>query len=57
MPSLVSVLLLLLPQEIADEKASADPDTVRATFAEIPMTIIENSVKKFYLEDFHQFCA
>ena len=44
-------------QEVADEKAAADADHVRATFAEIPMTIIEHSIKKFYLEDFHRFCA
>jgi len=43
-------------QEAVDEKAATDPDSVRATFAEIPMTLIENSVKKFYLEDFHRFC-
>lgn len=43
-------------QGIADEKAAADPEHVRATFAEIPMTIIENSIKKLYLEDFYYFC-
>ena len=43
-------------QEAVDEKAAMDPDAVRSTFAEIPMTLIENSVKKFYLEDFFRFC-
>jgi V-type H+-transporting ATPase subunit d len=43
-------------QETVDEKAAMDPDAVRSTFAEIPMTLIENSVKKFYLEDFFRFC-
>ena len=42
--------------DIADERAAADPEHVRATFAEIPMTIIENAIKKFYLEDFYYFC-
>lgn len=32
-------------------------DRVRSTFSEIPMTIIENSIKKFYLEDFYRFCT
>lgn len=41
--------------EQMDEKAAADPDSVRSTFTEIPMTLIENSVKKFYLEDFYRF--
>ncbi|RYE85040.1 MAG: hypothetical protein EOO65_01150 [Methanosarcinales archaeon] len=44
-------------QEITEKEAAADIDHVRATFTEIPMTIIENSVKKFYLEDFYYFCA
>lgn len=44
-------------QEVADEKAAADVEHVRSTFAEIPMTIIEHSIKKFYLEDFFRFCA
>jgi hypothetical protein len=39
------------------EGASADPDAARAAFAAIPMTLIETSIKKFYLEDFHAFCA
>lgn len=39
-----------------DEKASADPEAARAAFAEVPMTLIETSVKKHYLEDFHAFC-
>ena len=43
--------------EVADERAAADAGAVRATFAEIPMTVIENSVKKFYLEDFAAFVA
>jgi len=43
--------------EIAEEKAASDIDHVRATFAEIPMPIIENSIKKYYLEDFHRFCV
>jgi len=43
--------------EIADERAAADAGAVRATFGEIPMTVIENSVKKFYLEDFAAFVA
>jgi V-type H+-transporting ATPase subunit d len=43
-------------QEAADEKAAADADAVRVTFAEVPMTIIEHSIKKFYLEDFFLFC-
>lgn len=38
----------LLPQAM-------DPDSVRNTFTEIPMTLIENSIKKFYLEDFFYF--
>jgi V-type H+-transporting ATPase subunit d len=47
----------LFLQEVADEKAASDSDSARATFTEIPMTIIENAVKKFYLEDFAAFCA
>jgi V-type H+-transporting ATPase subunit d len=43
-------------QEQVDEKAAMDPDSVRGVFAEIPMTLIENSVKKLYLEDFNRFC-
>ena len=43
-------------QETVDEKAARDPDSVKSTFAEIPMTLIENSIKKFYLEDFFYFC-
>lgn len=43
-------------QDIADEKAASDPDSVRSTFSDIPMTIIENSIKKLYLEDFNHFC-
>jgi V-type H+-transporting ATPase subunit d len=33
-----------------DEKAANDPDSVRSTFSEIPMTLIENSIKKLYLD-------
>jgi V-type H+-transporting ATPase subunit d len=44
-------------QEVADEKAAADSEQARTAFADIPMTIVENSVKKFWLEDFHAFCA
>jgi V-type H+-transporting ATPase subunit d len=40
-----------------DETGAADADAVRAAFAEIPMTLIENAIKKLYLEDFHHFCA
>lgn len=43
-------------QEVISDKASSDPDSVRATFADIPMTIIENSIKRLYLEDFNHFC-
>ena len=43
-------------QEILD-MAAADADSVRATFKEIPMTLIENSIKKLYLEDFHHYCV
>jgi len=43
-------------QETVDEKAAMDPDSVRSTFSEIPITLIENSIKKFYLEDFYHFC-
>ena len=44
-------------QESVDEKAAMDPESVRTTFTEIPMTLIENSIKKFYLEDFYYFCV
>jgi V-type H+-transporting ATPase subunit d len=46
-------------REIAAEgdKAAADIDHVRQTFSEIPMPIIENSIKKYYLEDFYRFCV
>lgn len=43
--------------EVAEEKAAADMDHVRSTFAEMPMPIIEASIKKHYLEDFYRFCA
>jgi len=43
-------------QEVSSEKNSGDPDSVRSTFSDIPMTIIENSIKKLYLEDFNHFC-
>ncbi len=43
-------------QETVDEKAAMDADSVRSTFTEIPITLIENSIKKFYLEDFYYFC-
>lgn len=42
-------------EDVMDQKAAADPDSVRSTFSEIPLTLIENSVKKFYLEDFYRF--
>ena len=44
-------------QDVMDEKSAADPDSVRTAFSEIPMTIIENSIKKLYMEDFHHFCT
>lgn len=44
-------------KEVAEEKAAADMDHVRSTFAEMPMPIIEASIKKHYLEDFYRFCA
>lgn len=44
-------------QDIAAEDSRAgDPDHVRATFTEIPLTIIESSIKKAYIEDFYDFC-
>ena len=43
-------------REVAEESAASDIEHVRATFAEIPMPLIENSVKKYYLEDFYAFC-
>jgi V-type H+-transporting ATPase subunit d len=43
-------------QETLDDKAAMDPTSVKSTFNEIPMTLIENSVKKFYLEDFYYYC-
>ncbi len=43
-------------QETADEKSAMDPDSVKSTFTEIPITLVENSIKKFYLEDFFYFC-
>lgn len=42
-------------EDSMDQKAASDPDSVRSTFMEIPLTLIENSVKKFYLEDFYRF--
>jgi V-type H+-transporting ATPase subunit d len=44
-------------QDVMDEKAAADPDAVRTAFSEIPMTLIENSIKKLYVEDFYHFCT
>ena len=64
-PSLYRAILVDTPvghyftqfmQDVMDEKAASDPDSVRSTFSDIPMTIIENSVKKLYLEDFNHFC-
>jgi V-type H+-transporting ATPase subunit d len=46
-----------LTEQSAEAAAAANPDNVRATFSEIPMTLIENSIKKFYLEDFYRFCT
>lgn len=49
---------LYFTQFLADFAAdkAADADSVRSAFADIPMTIIESAVKKFYLEDFYAFC-
>ena len=44
-------------QDVMDEKSAADAESVRTAFAEIPMTIIENSIKKLYMEDFHHICT
>lgn len=48
---------LFLAEVADDERATADAGAVRQTFSELPMTMIENSVKKFYLEDFAAFVA
>lgn len=45
----------LFMQDLHDSAAAADADNVRATFTEIPMSLIENSIKKLYLEDFFYF--
>jgi len=44
-------------QEVADEKAAADVGARALHLRRDPMTIIEHSIKKFYLEDFFRFCA
>ncbi len=44
-------------QDVMDEKAAFDADAVRTAFSEIPMTLIENSIKKLYVEDFYHFCT
>ena len=45
----------LFMADLHDGAAAADADSVRATFTEIPMSLIENSIKKLYLEDFYYF--
>ena len=42
---------------LLDEQQAADADAVRAAFTEIPMSLIENAIKKLYLEDFHHYCV
>lgn len=43
--------------ELAEGKGSASTDDMHATFREIPLALIEASIKKFYLEDFAAFVA
>ena len=34
----------------------ADSETVRNILDELPLSVLENSIMKLYLQDFHAFC-